>query len=132
MSINRTLADNANAAPIWQEAIRAQFKFLYGEIAHYMTAGKRMEDLVTFGTAELMPHQWGSIDSYDDMRSTLTLASELFDQALDAPADEEKQREKLRELLDGLNPEGIAPEVRELAFAGWDEAHIQAFFDGDV
>jgi len=129
MAINQGLSDAANESSLWQKAIRAQFAFLRDELDHYLTAGERMERLVTMGTANLMPHQWGSIDSYDDMRAALNLAKDLFDQAFDAPSDEEQAREELREAIVDRNA-GAASEVRELAFEGWDEDHIETFLSG--
>jgi hypothetical protein len=120
MSINRELSGSANASPLWQQAVRAQLQFCANEVDHYLTAALKMGAPLE----GLLPHQWGSMDSFDDMRTVLAFTAALFSDALDPPADVPA---RLRELIRDHSVFGVADEVQELAFKGWTPEQIDGF-----
>lgn len=59
-------------------AIKAQLKYVYEDLTCYIPTAPR-----GFGDDNQMPHEWGSMDSYDDTRNALRFAATLMDMALD-------------------------------------------------
>ena len=97
--INRALADNANAQPDIQRLIRAQLETVKDLLDNYLTTGAQLcDDSTIIEEPWWMPHQWGSMDSLDDMRNSLYLAEAMLDQLAlgDIPFDDfKKNREEL-------------------------------------
>ena len=58
------------------DAVRGQLGLIAAEAAAYNEEAQ-------------MPHEWGSIDSFDDMRNALWVALELMDNLMYGPEDEE-------------------------------------------
>lgn len=76
MSINRMGADDSAERPRLNRAIRAQLEEIAGEALGYISG-------------EEMPHEWGSLDSFDDMRNSLAVGLALMDNLLMSPDSED-------------------------------------------
>lgn len=96
------------------DVVRAQLRYADELLGHYIARDPR-----GWGDDAQMPHEWGSLDSYDDMRTALHVAGDLLDHLLDEPAD--TAQANVIEVIKGRNLGGIAGEV--LDFVGFDEAN---------
>lgn len=80
--INMIGADAAKRQPFLNAAIKAQLTFVHDQLIHYLPVGER-----GWGDDTKMPHEWGSMDTYDDMRNSLRLATMMMDDFLDPFVD---------------------------------------------
>lgn len=111
--LNAIGADAAASHPLINAAVRAQLVDVRDEADYYVKDPKQM------------PHEWGSMDSYDDMRNSVTGLSMLLEALLDGPCyvdhrkgtQEEEDRQLLREVVREC-PCAVAREVVELAYPG--------------
>ena len=93
--INRMGAEAARNRTVLNAACHAQLTFVYHELQHYLPSEPR-----GWGEDSKMPHEWGSMDTYDDMRNSLRLAAMMMDRLLDPFADQDTDdTEVLREII---------------------------------
>jgi hypothetical protein len=110
--INQMGVEAAAQRPLINQALRFQLEHVETECKHYLGVGAEIGS----DTAGLMPHEWGSLDSYDDMRNTLAVALELADNLLIVSPEE--QREFLRRTIADRGWCVTDPRVLELAWPG--------------
>lgn len=124
--INAMGASAAASHPIINAAVRAQLEVVLNEATHYLEDPKQM------------PHQWGSMDTYDDMRNSVRAVSMLLECLLDGPVDgegSEAERKLLREAARESGLCAISERLLLLAYPGTanreriDAAHYQ--FDNE-
>jgi len=110
--INRMGAEAARNRTVLNAACHAQLTFVYGQLQHYLPSEPR-----GFGEDTKMPHEWGSMDTYDDMRNSLRLAAMMMDGLCDpfAPQDTD-DTEAIRELI-VLSECGICATAEEVLVA---------------
>jgi hypothetical protein len=93
--INRMGAEAARNRTVLNAACHSQLTYVYHELIHYLPAAPR-----GFGEDSKMPHEWGSMDSYDDMRNSLRLAAMMMDMLLDPFTDQDTDdAEVIREAI---------------------------------
>ena len=110
--INRMGAEAARNRTVLNAACHAQLTFVYHELQHYLPSEPR-----GWGEDSKMPHEWGSMDTYDDMRNSLRLAAMMMDGLCDpfAPQDTD-DTEAIRELI-VLSECGICATAEEVLVA---------------
>jgi hypothetical protein len=112
--INRELAANAAAHNVLNRIVRQQLEILAGEATSYIA------------DPETMPHERGSIDTFDDMRNSADTAVELLNRLQNAMLgeDPEKILADLRlNLAEIFFPCSLGPDVEQLLGVTWDEAN---------
>jgi hypothetical protein len=114
--INMMGAQTAAERSTMNEATKAQLAFVRDQLDHYLPTAPR-----GWGDDSKMPHEWGSMDTYDDMRNSLRFAAILMDGLLDPFIEVTDEVEELRVAIViaecGLC--AVADEV--LALAGLDD-----------
>lgn len=110
MSINRALSEAAGHNEIINEAVDAALRTVRDFSGDYLP--EKYND----GRREAMPHEWGSIDRYDDMRNCLGIAYELIGGLFDAYEDEEAQREFVRRAIRDHSVCAVESDLMQLAF----------------
>ena len=123
--INAMGANMAAERDLLNKALHAQLTFVREQLDHYLPTKPR-----GWGDDSQMPHEWGSMDTYDDMRNSMRLAALMADDLLDpiSPRSDD-QAEQLRQVIvaaeSGLC--AVASEVLELAgLAGDDDFEVLA------
>lgn len=117
--INRELMGNQASHDVLNKILRAQLELLQGEVNGYLAPAP--------DGSTRMPHEWGSIDSYDDMRNAtdtaLTLLNKLQDAMFGEPPEEilAYLREHFTEVFFGCT---IAAGVEDMLGVSW-EAEIE-------
>lgn len=101
--INRLGPGMAQQNALLNTAVRHQLKHVQGELAHYLGE-------------ERMPHEWGSLDSLDDMRNSMAVATALMDELLWCNPD--NQQDYLRRTIASRGACCCPDEVLELAWPG--------------
>lgn len=76
--INQMGIDAAAQSPNIREALKLQLKSVHEQIEHYLPTKAR-----GWGDDDKMPHEWGSLDTYDDMRNSVRALSVLLEGVLD-------------------------------------------------
>jgi len=92
--INMMGAETAAERSILNKAAKAQLTFVKEQLDHYLPTAPR-----GWGDDEQMPHEWGSMDTYDDMRNCLRFAATLMDGLLDPFIEVTDEAEELRVLI---------------------------------
>lgn len=76
--INAMGVNEAATKAILNTWVRQQLTFVHAEATSYVPIGTR-----NYGDDNQMPHEWGSMDSYDDMRNAMRAGVMLMDPLLD-------------------------------------------------
>jgi hypothetical protein len=105
MVINQMGMDTARERDRLNELTKAQMEFVREGLSYYLGHEGREQMPDSVGQ---MPHEWGSMDTYDDMRNSMRLATIMLDSLL-APEmflpedakldDEEGLRNWLRKMV---------------------------------
>src|SRR5262245_55361494 len=93
--INQMGADMAVERSVLNNAVKDQLMFVEDLLQHYLPTAPR-----GWGDDTKMPHEWGSMDTYDDMRNRLRLAALMMDTLLDPFAATEGLTDQ--EVLQGI------------------------------
>jgi hypothetical protein len=101
----------AEERPQLNAAIRGQLKLIHDQTEHYLS------------DPDQMPHEWGSIDSFDDMRNSLFVGVELMDHLMYGP--DEDVTVFIRRTIADRGMCASAQEVWNAAFPGGPEEHDQ-------
>src|SRR5437868_2545675 len=80
--LNAMGAQAAARHDLVNKAVKAQLELVRDWASDYVNVDGR-----GYGEGQ-MPHEWGSMDTYDDMRNSIRGASLLLEELLDAPDDE--------------------------------------------
>jgi hypothetical protein len=111
--INQMGVDGAAGNPRLNKAVRLQLEHVRDELSHYLA------------DPEQMPHEWGSLDSLDDMRNSMWVATAFMDELLWTDNEEEYMRWVIAQR--GMC--AIPKEVEQLAFPDMDDDAIEAEVD---
>ena len=105
--------------------LRAQLAFVGEQVEAYLTCGNEFAlDALRTGegdpkfTLGLMPHEWGSVDSWAYMRDALQIATEMMDRiSNDADLNDDGVKRFIRDLVRDkwMRLEGFAEDVAQFA-----------------
>jgi len=92
--INQMGIDKGKSRPKMREALKAQLAMVHEGLEQYIPTKPR-----GYADDNLMPHEWGSMDTYDDMRNSMRFAAMLMDAMLDPFDTEEDELKVLRGVI---------------------------------
>jgi hypothetical protein len=83
--INAIGMNTAERRAALNKAVKGQLELVEAELKWYL-----------HNDHDQMPHEWGSMDTYDDMRNSLRLAAALMDTLLDPFVDDQEAIDQAR------------------------------------
>jgi len=123
--INAMGANMAAERSVLNQAVKDQLTFVEDLLQHYLPTAPR-----GWGDDNQMPHEWGSMDTYDDMRNSLRFAALLMDNLLDPFAPKDMDDEEVLRRTIVLSECGLcalaAPVIQAAGLEGDDDFAILA------